>query len=276
MATAMVTQPMDLFFQPLFYTFEGLLDDIRDRLESPNKLLGTWGSKKGPAATECMKGLGHLKVALELRPALYAAERWSVFGEQMKLKESFDKVAAALLAMLNNVSDIVTPTMVGDSPSVQVYFVRNVLAFLAAMESFPSCQRPVAERVANFFTNSPAKIAEYRAALQSYLNKYNMRHNEFTTSYIATLSGTRTEMATAMKAAATETAKTMPLPPGFSAATASDPSKIEAAKATLAALAEKDRTAAIKRYGLPITTKGGRRHTKRNPRRRNRKSRRHQ
>ena len=229
-----------------------------------------------------MKGLGHLKVALELRPALYAADRWSAFGEQMRMKPTFDAAAAALLTMLNSAADIATPTLVGDSPSVQVYFVRNVLAFLAAMKSFPACQRPAAERVANFFTNSPAKIAEYQAALQAYLDSYNKRYGRLAESYATTRAATRNIMVSAIKAAATDVAKTMPLPPGFSAAVA-DPSSATATKALLAA---KDQVAALKRYGTGIG-KGGRRHTKRNrgsrrnrrshtKRHSNRKSRRHQ
>lgn len=262
MATGMVTLPMDAFFQPLFFTFEGLLDDIRDRLEFPNKLFGTWGSKKGPAATDCMKGLGHLKIALEIRPILYTADRWAVFDEQMKMKPTFDATATSLLTMLNSVADIATPTLVGDSPSVQVYFVRNVLAFLTAMKSFPACH---VERVANFFANSPAKIAEYQAALQSYLDSYNKRYGRLAASYAANRTATRTVLANILKAAATETSKTMPLPPGFAFA---------ATNSTSATLSAKNQAAAFARYGTGIG-KGGRRHTKRH-RNRKRKTRRHQ
>ena len=264
MAAAMVTLPMDAFFQPLFYTFEGLLDDINDRLQSPNKIFGTWGTKKGPAATECMKGLGHLKVVLELRPALYKADRMMVFQEQMAKKSEFDATAAALLSALNGVM-LNTPTLVGDSPSYQVYFVRNVLAFLDAMEKFPACQRAAAERVANFFTNNAPEIAKYKGDLQAYLDSYNKRYGRLFEQAVRT----NVEEAKVMAAATTAGAKDMP---GASAVMGP---VVESAvqKAQNAAT-----VAAMKRYGQQIA--GGRRthrHRKghRKTRRRHSKSRRH-
>jgi hypothetical protein len=261
----MVTLPMDAFFQPLFYTFEGLLDDIYDRLQSPNKIFGTWGSKKGPAATECMKGLGHLKVALELRPALYKADRMMVFQEQLAKKPEFDATAAALLTALGGVT-LNTPTLVGDSPSYQVYFVRNVLAFLDAMETFPACQRGTAERVANFFTNNASEIAKYKGDLQAYLDSYNKRYGRLFQQAVAT----NVEVAKVMAAATTAGAKAMPLPSGQPAIVGP---VVQSAvqKATNAAT-----VAAMKRYGQQIA--GGRRRTHRRHRkdhRRHRKSRRH-
>jgi len=281
MAADIVTLPMDAFFQPLFYTFEGLLDDINDRLQNPNKLFGTWGSKKGPAATECIKGLGHLKAALELRPALYKAARWNAlqFKSQMDMKEAFDSAAKKLMDTFAGI-DVITPTQVGDVPSIQVYFVRNVLAFLDVMERFPACQRAGAERVANFFTNNAAQIADYKRDLQKYLAEYNERYGGLARKFVETRGQVREAVAAAV---APMIPMAGPLPPGTTTNVGALRGALSRAVATGAEMTAKNAAAAAARYGRKIESgsqAGGRRRhrtyrhkAKRTTRRR--KSRRH-
>jgi hypothetical protein len=275
-AGEMVTLPMDAFFQPLFYTFEGLLGDIRDRLENPNKIFGTWGTKKGPVATECMKGLGHLQAALQVRPALYRAARMEVFQDHLAKKAEFDAHAVALLGSFQGM-DVITPTLVGVSPSIQVLFVRNVLAFLNAMETVPACQRPAAERVANFFTNNQAKVDEYKRDLAKYLADYNKRYGRLAEQEQTRLANTRAVIAGVL-------APVLP-PPGYGTDVATLQNRLTEAKTTAARFAMKNAAAAFAKYGAKIEEgvgQGGgrmrktRRKHKKHTTRRHRKSRRHQ
>ena len=277
-AGEMVTLPMDAFFQPLFYTFEGLLGDIRDRLENPNKIFGTVGPKKGPAAVECMKGLGHLQAALEIRPALYRAERMVAFQDHLSQKAAFDAHAAALLRLFQGI-DVITPTLVDDSPSVQVLFVRNVLAFLNAMETVPACQRPVAERVANFFTNNQAKVEEYKRELKTYLSDYNKRYSRLAKGLQSNRANVRAVVAGAV-ASVLPPPGSMPLPPGYGTNVAALSEGVEGAKSAAARFAASNAAAAFRKYGAKIEGQGGgrrtRKHKAKKHTRRHRKSRRHQ
>jgi hypothetical protein len=239
-AEGMVVLPMDASFQPLFYTFEGLLDDINDRLQNPKKLFGTWGSKTGPAATECMKGLGHLKVALELRPALYGEKRMVAFQSHLAQRPVFEAAAQKLTEALNSI-EINTPAMAGLSPSIQHYFARNVLAFLDAMQNFPACKRASAERVANFFSNNPAAIAKFRADLQSYLDTYDKKVGKAAAKYGNYLRS--------VGAAAAEATMNLPRPPLTMETYA-------AAKESAGTIGGIIDTATLKRYGQTAASIG--------------------
>jgi hypothetical protein len=252
----MVNLPMDGFFQPLFYTFEGLLGDIRDRLDSPNKIFGTWGSKTGPTATECMKSLGHLQAALELRPMLYGAARMDVFTDHKAQKAAFDEHAAALLRSLQGVRDIITPTLVGDSPSVQVLFVRNVLEFLNKMEDSVACKSTTALRVANFFIYNRAKVDEYKRDLAKYLTDYNKTYGKLAKEFDSTRTNVRGAIAGAV-ASVLPAPGSIPLPPGYGTNVAALRTGLKNAKTTAERFALRDSVAAFKKYGRMIEETGG-------------------